>query len=295
MNFSQLESLVALADTGSFTEAAESVHLTQSAVSHALLALERELGVTLLERNRKGVVALTSVGRTIIPHVRALLAQAEAIQQEAKAARGKTAGKLRLGSIHSFVPPQVLASLLTAFQRQYPDMEVVLFEGAMHEVGEWIDSSIVDVGFVVLPAPGTANTLLQTDELLVVVPPGHRLRARESVKPGELRDEGFIMEKTQCALHLMERAGFALRGAKPTIRYQASDTTTTLAMVAEGLGIALVPRQMLPSKLEGMAALPLDPPQPLQLGLAVKSEATASRGAALFVEVALAWAQAARE
>src|SRR5215813_12949974 len=86
MNLSHLQSFVALVDTGSFTEAAYAVNLTQSAVSHALSALESELGVTLLERNRKGVVALTAVGQHVLPRARALLAQAEAIEQEAKAA-----------------------------------------------------------------------------------------------------------------------------------------------------------------------------------------------------------------
>src|SRR6202048_4322235 len=103
MNLTQLQCFIALAETGSFTEAAYTVNLTQSAVSHALAALESELGVTLLERNRKGVVALTSVGQTIIPHVRALLASASAIEQEAKAAHGEAIGKLRLGTIESIV------------------------------------------------------------------------------------------------------------------------------------------------------------------------------------------------
>ncbi|GLV57932.1 hypothetical protein KDH_47670 [Dictyobacter sp. S3.2.2.5] len=106
MNFSQLQSLVALADTGSFTEAAYTINLTQSAVSHALASLESELGVTLLERNRKGVVSLTATGQKIIPHVRALLAQAESIEQEARVAQGKASGKVRLGSINSIIPPR---------------------------------------------------------------------------------------------------------------------------------------------------------------------------------------------
>src|SRR5260370_38466375 len=145
MNFSQLQSFVALADTGSFTEAAYAVYLTQSAVSHALAALESELGVTLLERNRTGVVALTNVGQKIIPHVRALLTQAEAIKQEAKAAHGETSGKLRLGSILSIISPSLLASVLPRFRASYHDMDVVLFEAAMHEVGAAIASSIIDV------------------------------------------------------------------------------------------------------------------------------------------------------
>jgi DNA-binding transcriptional LysR family regulator len=292
MNFSQLQSFVALAETGSFTEAAYTIGLTQSAVSHALAALESELGVTLLERNRTGVVALTTVGQKIIPHVRALLAQAEAIEQEAKAAHGLAMGKLRLGSILSIVSPSLLASLLTSFQQQYPKMEVVLFEGAMHEVGEWIENSIIDVGFVVFPAKGIDSTLITTDELCVLVPPGHRLHAQMAVTPSQLREEGFIMEKTQCALQLMKMAGFAPSRSRPQIRYQASDSATILAMVREGLGITLLPRMMLPKKLEGVVALPLDPPQQLQIGLAVRSQGMASPGARLFIQTAVAWTQA---
>lgn len=291
MNFSQLQSFVALADTGSFTEAAYSINLTQSAVSHALASLENELGVTLLERNRKGVVALTSVGQKIMPHTRALLASASAIEQEAKAAHGEASGKLRLGSILSFISPDLLASLLTCFQRKYPAIEVVLFEGAMHEVGEWIESSVVDLGFVLLPAQGVDSTQIATDELCVLVSSGHHLSTQTAVTSRDLRKEGFIMEKTQCALHILGRAGFDLSKNRLPIRYRASDSATIFAMVREGLGVTLVPRQTLPKKLEGVVALPLDPPQPLQIGLAIRSQAMASPGAKLFIQAASAWAQ----
>jgi DNA-binding transcriptional LysR family regulator len=291
MNLTQLQCFIALAETGSFTEAAYTVNLTQSAVSHALAALESELRVTLLERNRKGVAALTGAGQKIMPHARALLAQAEAIEQEAKAAHGLAMGKLRLGSILSIISPGLLASLLTCFQQQYPDIEVVLFEGAMHEVGEWIENSVIDVGFVLLPARGVEGTLITTDEMCVLVPPGHPLQAQTVVAPGELREEGFIMEKTQCTLQLMKRAGLEPGRNKPPIRYQASDSATIFAMVREGLGITLVPRMMLPKKLEGVVALPLNPPQPLQIGLAVRSQDTASPAAKLFIETAQTWTQ----
>lgn len=285
MNFSQLQSFVALADTGSFTEAAYAIELTQSAVSHALSALESELGVTLLKRNRKGVVALTDAGQKIIPHVRALLAQVEAIEQEAKAAHGEAAGKLRLGSMLSIVSPALLARVLTCFRASYPDIEVVLFEGTMREVGEWIEKSIIDVGFVLFPAPGIEVTPITTDELCVLVPPGHRLHTKVAVTPRDLQEEGWIMEKNQCALQLMEVAVGPSR-VRPQIRYQASDSATILAMVREGLGITLMPRMVLPKKLEGVVALPLDPPHQLQIGLAVRSQAMASPAAQLFVHTA---------
>jgi DNA-binding transcriptional LysR family regulator len=232
-----------------------------------------------------------SIGQTIIPHVRALLASASAIEQEAKAAHGEAIGKLRLGTIESIVSPRLLASVLTCFRTSYPDIEVVLFEGAMHEVGEWIEKSIIDVGFVVLPAREIESTLITIDELCVLVSSEHRLHTETTVKPSTLCEEGFVMDKTECSLQLMKRAGIELSRSGPHIRYQASDSATILAMVREGLGITLVPRQMLPKKLEGVVALSLDPPQPLQIGLAVRSQAIASPGAKLFIQTALAWAQ----
>lgn len=290
MNFSQLQSFIALAETGSFTEAAFAINLTQSAVSHALASLENELGVTLFERNRKGIVALTGVGQRIMPHARSLLAQAEAIEQEARTEQGRAAGKLRLGNTLSLCP-NLLASVLTRFQRLYPDIEVVLFEGSMLEVSEWINSSIIDVGFMLLPEKGLESTLITTDELCVVVPPGHRLQARGVVNAGDLLAESFVMAKMSCAYALLEMAGLDLNRSKSLIRYQASDSATVLAMIREGLGITLLPRMMLPKKLDGVVALPLDPAQPLPIGLGVKSRATAVPGARLFIQTALDWIQ----
>jgi DNA-binding transcriptional LysR family regulator len=288
MNFSQLQSLVAVAETGSFTEAAYTIYLTQSAVSHALSALESELGVTLLERNHKGVVALTNVGQKILPHVRALLAHAETIQQEAEAARGLAKGKLRLGSIPP-ISPRLLAGVLTHFQQQYPDIEVVLFEGTLQEVHEWIATSMIDVGFVHHPAKEVESTLLTTDEMQVFVARRHRLHARTSVNVNELREERLIMPRTGCEFpEILEQKG----GKKgPPMRYQASDGATILAMVREGLGITILPRMMFPEKLEGIAGIPLDPPLQLQIGLGVRSQETASPAATLFVQTAVAWVQ----
>ncbi len=290
MNFSQLQCLVALVETGSFTEAAYTLDLTQSTVSHALAALESELGVTLLERNRKGVIALTLAGQKIIPRVRALLEQAEAIEQEAKALRGKVAGKLRLGTVHSLCL-EILASVLMRFRALYPDIEVALFEGTMQEVSEWLGNSVIDVGFVYHSACGIESTLITTDELCVILPAGHRLHAENAVSPGELDGEELIMAKAGCASQLMEMGSFEVSKARLHVRYQASDNSTIIAMVREGLGITLLPRMMLPQKLEGVLALPLNPPQDVPIGIAVRERSTASPEARLFVQVVQTWTQ----
>jgi DNA-binding transcriptional LysR family regulator len=79
---------------------------------------------------------------------------------------------------------------------------------------------------------------------------------------------------------------------RPQVSYQASEGAAILAMVREGLGITILPRKMLPDKLEGITAIPLDPPRPLQIGLAVRSVASASPAALLFVRTAATWVQA---
>jgi len=288
MNFSQLESFVAVADTGSFTEAAYAIDLTQSAVSHALSALESELGVTLLERNNKGVVALTNVGQRLLPHVRALLTHAETIQQEARAARGLARGRLRLGSIPP-VSPRLLAGVLTHFQQQYPDIDVVLFEGTPQEVLDWLGTSVIDVGFVHHPAKGVESNHLATDEMQVFVASGHRLHTRTSVTVRELREERLIMPKAGCEVPEFFEQQRGKQG--PPIRYQASEGATILAMVREGLGITILPRSMLPDKLEGICGIPLDPPRQVQFGLAVRSADATSPAAMLFMQTAVAWVQ----
>src|SRR4051812_9260885 len=100
MNLSQLEVLIAVAETGSFTEAANHIGLTRSAPSHALANLEAELGVPLLDRERGNIVP-TAIGNCILHHARSVLASVETIQQEAASARGLRAGKLRIGVVSS--------------------------------------------------------------------------------------------------------------------------------------------------------------------------------------------------
>lgn len=148
---------------------------------------------------------------------------------------------------------------------------------------------MIDVGFVHHPAKEVESALLTTDELQVFVASGHRLHVQTSVTASELREECLIMPRTGCEVpEIFEQN----RGKhRPHIRYQASEGATILAMVREGLGITILPRMMLPDKLEGITGISLDPPRPLQIGLAVRSVDSASPGATLFVQTAVAWIQ----
>jgi DNA-binding transcriptional LysR family regulator len=183
----------------------------------------------------------------------------------------------------------MLTGILTSFQEQYPDIDVTLFTGTLQEVHEWLNTSIIDVGFVHHPAKGVESTLLVIDELLVLVARGHCLYTRTSVTLHELRGERLVMPGTGCEIPEI----FEQQRGQPgsPIRYQVSESATILAMVHEGLGITILPRMMLPEKLEGVAGIPLHPARQVQIGLAVRSQETASPAATSFVQTAVAWVQ----
>ncbi len=287
MNFSQLEVLAAVAQTGSFTVAAEQIGLTQSAASHALANLEAELGVTLLERGRGGV-ALTEIGSRVLAHANEILTCAESIRQESAAARGLAVGKLRIGSFPS-ISGRLLTGIIHDFKQCHPGIELVLFEGIESEVADWIRSGAVDTGFITLPVDGLSTTLIAQDEFRLVVPAHHPLSQQPAVQMEQIADAPFILSKAGC--EVLIRGVFQSAHMPMRSQFEASDIGTILAMVQEGLGVSLVPELNLPESLDGVRALPLNPPAYRQLALGLRMSAAVSPAVTAFIHQAQTWAQ----
>jgi DNA-binding transcriptional LysR family regulator len=286
MNLSQLEVFVAIAESGSFTNAANRVGLTRSAASHAIANLEAELGVILLERER-GSAAPTAIGECILRHAREILGTVETIQQEAAAARGLKSGKLRIGIISS-ISASMLSGILRKFSHEYPHIELVTFEGSSSEVENWILSSTVDVGFVLRPKNGIERLIIGPDEVRVIVPATHPLRKHKSIPIERLMQEQFIMPKMACDfLDISPLNANDLRK-----HHEASEVQTILAMVREGLGITTLPEMLLPDQLDGLYLLSFEPPLRLMFGLGVRSLRSASPAARIFIQSAQMWAWA---
>ncbi|MFL5807275.1 MAG: LysR family transcriptional regulator [Roseiflexaceae bacterium] len=286
MTLVQLQVFVAVVESGSFTAAAERLGMTQSATSHALAGLEAALGVRLLERHRQGVTP-TMVGGDVLAHARAMLAESEHIRQLAAATRGLAAGRLRIGSFHS-VSARLLPGIFRAFQQRYQGIEVVLFEGTDQEVSEWIQTRIVDVGFVTGPAAGFETTEIAQDELYVIVAGEHRLARAAHVHVAQLVAEPFILSKAGCEpliRDIYRQADVAFHA-----RYEISDVATILAMVQEGLGASIIPELSIPEGMPGIVALRLEPPVYRHLSLATLSGATPPAVQA-FIHQAQLWAE----
>ncbi|MBH2959231.1 LysR family transcriptional regulator [Serratia marcescens] len=265
--------LVAVADSGTITQAAAICGMTQSAASQAIAQLETMLSTRILVRQPHNVV-LTQSGLQIVAHARTMLEALRAIQQCAQQAGNAHAGKIRLASFPSAFS-KLLPPLLRKFRRLYPDIELITLEGTDHEVESWLTSATADIGVVLNPAPERQCFPLGEDAWLAVVPSAHPLaRARRPVALDALFRLPFILATGGCDLNaqsLAQQSGLALADIRATV----SDWQTALTLVREGTGVALMPASVIPPDALGVCALPLVAPIYRRFGLACSSEAAA--------------------
>lgn len=281
----QLRVLVAVTEAGSFTRAAETLRMTQPGVSHTIARLERELGVSLIERDRGGVRP-TEVGERVLVHAREALGLVERVGHEATGSKELRAGRLKIGGFPS-ATSRILPVLMGNFNDRYPGVEIVLIEGTDQEVLDYIRSREVEVGFVTLPAGELDTVPVGEDEMLAVLPEAHPLASADAVSLKELAAEPFVMSKGGC--EPLISSAFRSAGRKPDIRFEVRDMSTILAMVGEGLGVTVVPELALPPQPESLTifrTVPLDPPVRRHLALAIRSLEAASPAAAAFIQLA---------
>jgi DNA-binding transcriptional LysR family regulator len=281
MTFAQLRALLAVVDEGGFTAAAARLGMAQPAVSRALLALEAELGGPLLVRGREGVTA-TGAGLRAIAHAREVVRHHDLLAAEVAAAMGEVTGALTVASFPS-ATARLIPPLLRAFAARHPRVQARLFEGSDPEVLEWLAGGAAEVGVVTLPCPAFETVALAADEMVAVLPPGHRLQGAASVTLRDLREDPFILSTGGCE-PLIAAAAREARVALQ-IAFEARETSTILAMVAAGLGVSLVPTLSLPPGASPVAVRPLDPAVTRSLALAVRSRAAASPAARAFLEL----------
>ncbi|GAA5163968.1 LysR family transcriptional regulator [Pseudonocardia eucalypti] len=247
------------------TGAAAELGITQSAVSHALRALERELGVALLVRHSAGV-ELTDAGRVAVRRAIVIIDQLDGLTGDLDAARAdRLGGELRLGVVPS-VNARVVPAVLREFTTEQPQARLAVLEGSDGEVLEWLRTGAVDVATVAGDAPDLVGTPLTSDRVVAVVSSAHRVAGRESVALAELAADPFIMSTGGCeplVAGVARRAGVALR-----CHYRVRDMNSILAMVAAGLGATIVPELAVPAVAAGVSLVPLEPAERRSVSLA---------------------------
>ena len=267
MNNSQIryEIFLKVAELGNITLAADALSYTQSGVSHAIAAMEREAGCTLFHRSKTGVT-LTENGRQLLPLVQELVNKQHSLDQAMDALSNRVAGTLRIGSFTSFTAIW-MARIIQDFTTQYPDVKIELTNGVYRDIENGIAEGRLDCGFLSAIENDPLNfTPLFDDPMMVILSPNHALAKAESLPLHDLKKYPFISQ-FQGSNHDMQQV---LKKAKirPKTKYTLDDDISVMGMVAQDEGIALVPEMMIETCAFDLAAIPLDPPQHRTIGLA---------------------------
>ena len=266
MTLEKYQTLMSVVDCGSLTRAAAELGVTQSAVSHSLDSLEKELGFTVIRRSRAGV-QLTNEGERLLPAVRSMLAAAEQLNQTASSIRGLESGTVRIGAFTS-VAVHWLPPVLKEFQQDYPKVDFKLLNGDYHDVEQWLADGSVDVGFVAMPAGvGCECIPLMEDRLLAILPRHSRFENYPKFPLVECETEPFI-SLLQSSDHDARRA-LEAAGVKPNVRFYTKDDYAVIAMVEQGLGISIMPELLLKGRHDDLQILPLIPEAKRTIGLAI--------------------------
>lgn len=281
MSMIKYQALLRTAALGSITRAAEELGYTQGAVSRMLADLEAEWDLPLLSRGRGGV-ALSPAGQELLEKVQAVCNSQRELEERVDELHGLRRGSIRLGSITS-ISVHWLPRLIQSFQARYPDIRFTLQNGGEYaQINEWVQKGQVDFGFLALPGAAGLQTIpLRRDRLLAVLPPDHPLAGADSCPISLFAQENFIRpedDRDQEISAIFQRAG-----VKPRTRYAVGDDYAVIAMVSSGLGLSILPELELQSPMFPVAALPLDPPQSRELGVALRGRKSLSPAAARFL------------
>ena len=274
MDTSKVQALLAAADLGSITKAAEALGYTQSGVTHMMRALEEEAGFPLLLRGNRGV-SLTAEAQRLAPLFRELSQAADRLEQELALTRGVERGVVRIGS-YSSISLHWLPQVLEAFQERYPSIEVELLEGNANEIHEWLSTGRIDIAYTSLRAYSGFDTVKILDDPMYAVLPRTHPRAKDKVFPiTAFRGEPFLVyvsdtKPEQDLSQAMELAGVS------EAKFFSNFDMTILAMVEHNLGVTILPKLILAGSQADVAAIPIEPPMTRSLGMAVRSMAEAS-------------------
>ena len=274
MELRHLRYYVAVAEELHFHRAADRLHISQPPLSQQIRALERELGVVLLERNRRSV-AMTAAGTAFLRDAREILAAVDAATETVRSVARGEAGRLAVGFVGSAMHG-ALPGILRAHRRAYAQVQLVLTELPTAGQLEALMSGRIDVGVIRPPVrePGLTFETIHTEPFVVALPEDHALAARDEVALAELVAEPFVLLARREAPGLYESLGQAMAdaGGMPGAVQEVREMQTVVGLVAAGLGVSLVPASVGADEHRGVAYRPI-------------------AGAAPTVELALAWRQ----
>src|SRR6201996_8414583 len=250
MEFHQLRYVCAVAETASFSRAAERCQVAQPSLSQQVLKLEKDLGAKLFDRLGRSV-RLTESGRAFIPHARSILAQMEAARSSVAEKSVDNRGSVAVGVIPT-VAPYLMPRYTAAFAKKYPDAKLRIVEQTTPELIESLREHSVDFAILALPLrhKDLEVSPICTEPLFAVLPRDHPHAGDESLALKSLRCEPFVMLRDGHCFRDLSLAACTRARITPKIAFEGAQFSSLLGMVAAGVGISLVPQMAIDRNME---------------------------------------------
>ncbi|MFF4261111.1 LysR family transcriptional regulator [Streptomyces virginiae] len=256
MELQQMRYVLAVAETNSFTRAAERCLVVQSALSHQIARLERELGARLFERTSRRV-RLTPAGEAFLPAARQCLEAAARAAAEVAAAVGEVRGRLAVGLIPTVAAVDI-PEALRDFRGRYPHVRVSLRVGASEDLVEQVREGVLDVAFLGLPTTahpqGVGVRELARDRLVAVVAPDHPLAGEATVDLRGLSREVFVDLPAGTAGRIQSDLAFSAAGLTRDVAFEVTSADYIARLVGPGLAVAMLPSAYAP-RLAGVVTV----------------------------------------
>ena len=256
-----LRTFLAVVEAGSYSAAAQQLHMSQPAVSQQIRGLEEQLGDVRLFRRVGQRMVPTHAGEELLPSARELVSLAERAAQNIIALRGKVTGRVVIGCTPSS-GERLLPRLLAAFCDQFPAVSVEL---EVSQADALIDG-LIDRRLALLLLEeqqrrrGLESLPMGAEPLALVAPAGHPLLKQEQVPPGVLREHGLVLPRAGAPLRRAIEDGLRRRGvaaADLRVSLEADSLTAIVQGARAGLGLAFVPKSCLPGRGEGLGPVDL--------------------------------------
>ena len=249
MDFRQLTALIAVAEEGSFSAAARSLHTVQSNISTHIARLERELGATLVDRASGG---LTEEGSVVVDRARRIRHELAAITADVAALHDELTGSTRLGCIGT-VGRWLVPLVLEAVTEQHPKLRVVVVDATTTSLVPQLLADSLDLAVVNLPVTESelVTQPLFDEDRLVIAPKDHPLAGRGSVPFAELADHELLLEPTGTSFRDELDAEAAAAGIELRAKAEVDGLRLITSLAFQGFGAAIVPATAAPHWLDG--------------------------------------------
>lgn len=264
MEFRHLRYFLVLAEELHYGRAAQRLSITQPPLSLNIQQLEASVGAPLFVRNSRGV-ALTAAGQAFVPAARALVEGAGAAAREAREVAQGVAGRLQVGFAGT-VLYRGLPQILKRFHAEHPKLRLVLREMSSSDQLIDLQHGRIEVGFVhtTRVPPGCAQLLVSRQAFVACVPAAHPLARKRRLAPAALSGEPFVAISRAVSPDYHDRllALCADHGFEPDVRFELRHWLSVVSLVAQGLGVSLVPAALQQAGLPGAAFVPLQGDSP---------------------------------